>query len=79
MASTVHVSNLSWSTTDDTLREMFSPYGTIVDSRVDRDPDSGRATGTGSVTFSEHSEAQVAVGMLDGQHIDDSRINASLT
>lgn len=41
MSSKVSVTDLSWNTTEDTLREAFSPYGSIVDLTIVRDRDTG--------------------------------------
>ncbi|MFE1824793.1 RNA recognition motif domain-containing protein [Streptomyces anulatus] len=78
MTATVYVSNLNWSTTDDSLREAASRSGVILDSVVDRDPETGRSKRTGSITFSEDHQAQGAIAALDGQTLDGSRIRASL-
>jgi RNA recognition motif-containing protein len=42
--SKVYVGNLSWSTTDDTLRNAFSEYGQVLDSIVMRDHETGKST-----------------------------------
>ncbi|CAE6405710.1 unnamed protein product [Rhizoctonia solani] len=61
MSAKVYVGNLSWNTTDDTLRQAFSEYGNVLDSIVMRDRDTGRSRGFGFVTFSNSNEAEAAV------------------
>lgn len=78
MTATVYVSNLNWITTEESLRDAASRNGEIVDSVVDRDPETGRSKRTGSITFREDHQAQGAAGTLDGQTLDGSRIRASL-
>ncbi|PAV18913.1 RNA-binding domain-containing [Pyrrhoderma noxium] len=67
MASKVYVGNLSWNTTDDTLRKAFSEYGQVLDSIVMRDRDTGRSRGFGFVTFSSEAEATGAISALNEQ------------
>ncbi|KAI8847009.1 hypothetical protein BC829DRAFT_434141 [Chytridium lagenaria] len=47
----VFVGNLSWGTTDDSLRQHFGNYGQITDAIVLRDRETGRSRGFGFVTF----------------------------
>ncbi|RPD63722.1 hypothetical protein L227DRAFT_466385, partial [Lentinus tigrinus ALCF2SS1-6] len=70
--------NLSWNTTDDTLRNAFSSYGQILDSIVMRDRDTGRSRGFGFVTFSSGAEAQNAIASLNEQELDGRRIKVNL-
>ncbi|KAI0633678.1 hypothetical protein C8Q77DRAFT_1057408, partial [Trametes polyzona] len=71
-------SNLSWNTTDDSLRSAFSNYGQILDSIVMRDRDTGRSRGFGFVTFSSSGEAQNAISSLNEQELDGRRIKVNL-
>lgn len=43
MSAKVYVGNLSWNTTDETLRQAFSEYGQVLDSIVMRDRDTGKS------------------------------------
>ncbi|ESK86449.1 glycine-rich rna binding protein [Moniliophthora roreri MCA 2997] len=74
----VYVGNLSWNTTDDTLRQVFSDYGHVADSIVMRDRDTGRSRGFGFVAFSNDQEAQVAITQLNEQELDGRRIKVNL-
>ncbi|KAI0717267.1 hypothetical protein C8T65DRAFT_641933 [Cerioporus squamosus] len=78
MSAKVYVGNLSWNTTDDTLRQAFSSYGQILDSIVMRDRDTGRSRGFGFVTFSSQTEAQTAIASLNEQELDGRRIKVNL-
>ncbi|KAF5386128.1 hypothetical protein D9615_002399 [Tricholomella constricta] len=76
--SKVYVGNLSWNTTDDTLRQAFSDFGQVTDSIVMRDRDTGRSRGFGFVTFVSAQEADAAINALNEQELDGRRIKVNL-
>ncbi|OCH90246.1 RNA-binding domain-containing protein [Obba rivulosa] len=78
MSAKVYVGNLSWNTTDDTLRSAFAPYGNVLDSIVMRDRDTGRSRGFGFVTYSSSMEADTAISSLNEQELDGRRIKVNL-
>ncbi|KAJ7128882.1 putative RNA-binding protein 3-like protein [Mycena crocata] len=78
MSAKVYVGNLSWNTTDDTLRNAFSEFGQVLDSIVMRDRDTGRSRGFGFVTFGSSQEADAAINGLNEQDLDGRRIKVNL-
>jgi len=78
MSSKVYVGNLSWNTTDDTLRQAFSDFGGVTDSIVMRDRDTGRSRGFGFVTYGTPQEAEAAIAGLNEQDLDGRRIKVNL-
>ncbi|MEU6412859.1 RNA-binding protein [Microbispora sp. NPDC046933] len=74
MSAKVRVDNLSKKTDDDTMRWAFSEFGTVLDSIVLRDRDTGESRGFGFVTFGSPQEAEAAIAGLNEQEIDGSRI-----
>ncbi|KIO29585.1 hypothetical protein M407DRAFT_70350 [Tulasnella calospora MUT 4182] len=72
------VGNLSWNTNDDTLRQVFSQFGTIVDSIVMRDRETGRSRGFGFVTYGTDGEAQIAIQSMNEQDLDGRRVKVNL-
>ncbi|KAK7057402.1 RNA-binding domain-containing protein [Favolaschia claudopus] len=78
MSAKVYVGNLSWNTTDDTLRNAFSDFGNVLDSIVMRDRDTGRSRGFGFVTFGSSQEADAAINGLNEQDLDGRRIKVNL-
>lgn len=48
------------------LRQLFSPYGAVVDCSVCRDRGTGASRGFGFVRFSQVGEAQMAITGLNG-------------
>ncbi|KAF9231151.1 putative glycine-rich RNA-binding protein [Melanogaster broomeanus] len=77
MSAKLYVGNLSWNTTDETLREAFSKYGQVVDSIVMKDRETGRSRGFGFVTFGSPDEADAAVTALNEQELDGRRIRVN--
>ena len=49
MGKKLYVGNLTYGTTDATLTEMFTPYGTVQSAQVITDRDTGRSKGFGFV------------------------------
>ena len=74
MSTHIHVSGLSYFCTDDTLRQAFTPFGTVVFAQVLRD-ESGHSLGLGVVhmacsedverVFNEHQRFEVAGSRVD--------------
>jgi RNA recognition motif-containing protein len=75
---TVYVGNLSWNTTDESLRDAFGQYGAVSNSTVIKDRDTGRSRGFGYVTFGSQSEADEAIAQMNEQDFEGSRIKVNL-
>ncbi|KAF7336171.1 Kinase-like protein [Mycena venus] len=78
MPAKVYVGNLSWYTMDDTLREVFSDFGQVLDSIVMRDRDTGRSRGFGFVMYGSVQEAEAAVRGINKQDLDGRCIRVVL-
>ncbi|EKJ73218.1 hypothetical protein FPSE_06642 [Fusarium pseudograminearum CS3096] len=78
MSAKLYIGNLSWNTTDDTLRNACQEFGMIIDSIVMRDRDTGRSRGFGFVTFGSVEEAENAVNGLNEQELDGRRIKVNM-
>ena len=74
MAKKLYVGSLSYSTTDDQLKQHFSQAGTVESATVITDKMSGRSKGFGFVEMSTDEEAQKAVEMFNGQELDGRTI-----
>lgn len=71
------VGNLSWNTTDDTLRDFFASVGTVTSAQVIKDKFSGRSKGFGFVEMSSAEEAEKAKAELNGKDLDGRAVNVS--
>jgi RNA recognition motif-containing protein len=72
----LYVGNLSYTTNDATLNELFSPFGQVESARVITDRDSGTSKGFGFVEMS-NADAQKAMGALNGREIDGRSIRVN--
>ena len=70
MAKRLYVGNLTYGTTDATLRQMFEAFGTVTSAQIIMDRDTGRSKGFGFVEMSSDQEAQAAIAALNGQQVD---------
>jgi RNA recognition motif-containing protein len=65
----IYVGNLSFYTVQETLEEVFSEFGEIVDCYIPPDPATGQSRGFGFVTMSPE-DAQSAIAELDSCELD---------
>jgi RNA recognition motif-containing protein len=70
MSNRIYVGNLSFSSTDESLRATFSSVGQVSDAHVVTDRDTGRSRGFGFVTMNSAQEAQKAIESLNGTSLD---------
>lgn len=78
MSTNLFVGNLSFSTTNDTLRSAFEPFGEVTSANVITDRDTGRSRGFGFVEMSSTEAANTAIEELDGSEIDGRRVNVNV-
>jgi RNA recognition motif-containing protein len=74
MAINLYVGNLSYDTTEDTLRTLFAEYGEIEAVRVITDRYTGRSKGFGFVEIATEEAAQKAIEALNGKSVDGREI-----
>lgn len=63
----IFVSRLSFYTTEEEFKDIFSPFGTVEEARLMRDHQTGRMKGFGFVKYSSQAEAEKAVKAMDGR------------
>ena len=66
----IYVGNLSFSVTDDQLKNAFSAYGSVDKAVTIKDQDTGRAKGFGFVEMGNNDEALKAIEKLNGSELD---------
>lgn len=68
------VGSLPWSMSGQSLQDLFSSYGDIVEAIIISDSMSGRSKGFGFVTFATEEAAQKAQSEMDGKDIEGRKI-----
>jgi cold-inducible RNA-binding protein len=66
----IYVGNLTFSTTNLDLRQLFEPYGVVDEIRVIMDRETGRSKGFGFVEMPDGTAARTAITKLQGQQIE---------
>lgn len=66
MSNKIYVGNLSFSSTEDDLKDLFGRHGSVDSVAVITDRETGRPRGFAFVEMSEPSAASDAIRALDG-------------
>jgi len=69
MSAKLFVGNLSFETTSDEIRDLFSEVGPVESCQVITDRDTGRSKGFGFVEMNSKAEANTAKEKFDGQDL----------
>jgi cold-inducible RNA-binding protein len=75
MSKKLFVGNLSWGTTNESLRQAFQAFGEVEDVHIVTDRETGRSRGFGFVTFADDEAADTAKSALNGTEVDGRPIN----
>jgi RNA recognition motif-containing protein len=78
MAHKLFVGGLSFSTSNERLRELFAQAGGVESATVVTDRDTGRSRGFGFVEMATAEEADAAVKKFNGQEVDGRTIKVEL-
>lgn len=77
MAKKLYVGNLSYTTTEGALSELFSAVGEVESVNIITDRMSGRSKGFGFVEMKTEAAAQTAISQLNGNTVDDRQITVA--
>ncbi len=77
MAKKLYVGNLSYGTTETTLRDLFAQAGEVASATVITDRMSGRSKGFGFVEMATEESAQKAIADLNGHSLDGRQITVA--
>jgi cold-inducible RNA-binding protein len=74
MSKNLYVGNLSYQTTEDTLRTLFAEFGEIESVNLISDRYTGRSRGFAFVEMATEEAAQEALTSLNGKSVDEREI-----
>jgi cold-inducible RNA-binding protein len=70
MAKKLYVGGLSYSTTEDGLRDAFAQAGSVTSAAIIMDKMTGRSKGFGFVEYESDDDATKAIDMWNGKELD---------
>ncbi len=73
----IFVSNLSFDTTDEDLKDFFEEFGKVDSSKIVFDRETRRSRGFGFVEMPDEDEARKAIKSLDGGSVDGRPLKVS--
>jgi cold-inducible RNA-binding protein len=77
MSIKLYVGNLSFNTSSDDLRDLFSQAGTVETANVVEDRDTGRSRGFGFVEMASKEEGNAAIQQLNGKEVGGRALNVN--
>lgn len=74
----LYIGNLSFTTTNDSLRAAFSKAGNVVTADVVMDRQTNRSRGFGFVEMGTEDEAKKAIEMYNGKDMDGRAVRVNI-
>jgi RNA recognition motif-containing protein len=78
MEAKLYVGNLSYTTTEDNLRELFMQAGGVVSVALIKEPGTNRSKGFAFVEMNSQADAQKAISMFNGYTLGDRQLNVNV-
>ena len=73
----LYVGNLSYNTTDGTLKDLFAQVGAVASAIVIMDKMTGRSKGFGFVELENDADAEAAIAKFNGAEIDGRKLTVN--
>jgi RNA recognition motif-containing protein len=74
----MYVSNLSFHTSEDDLKNLFGQFGSVSSAKVITDRETGRSRGFGFVEMESSDQAKDAMKSLDKKEIEGRQMSVSV-
>ena len=74
----MYVSNLSFHTTDEDLKNLFAQFGSVSSAKVINDRETGRSRGFGFVEMGSDDEAKKAMVGLNNKEVEGRPMSVSV-
>ncbi|HEY1658523.1 MAG TPA: RNA-binding protein [Candidatus Sulfotelmatobacter sp.] len=73
----IFVGNLNFNTSEEELRQIFEPYGSVDRVSIMTDRDTGRSRGFGFVEMANNDDGEKAISALNGTQIGGRTLNVN--
>lgn len=73
----IFVGNISFNSTEDSIRSLFEPHGQVDSVRIITDRETGRSRGFGFVEMADDEQAKAAIAAVDGADLDGRTIKVN--
>lgn len=77
MSKRIYIGNLSYTTTEERLSELFSEFGEVVSATIIKDRDTSQSKGFGFVELSDEADIDGAISRLSGKEVDGRRVRVN--
>jgi RNA recognition motif-containing protein len=77
MAKKLYVGNLSYNTTEDGLRNLFSGFGSVASAKIIFDRETGNSKGFGFIEMSTDEEASAAITGTNGHEFEGRQLRVN--
>lgn len=77
MAVRIYIGNMSFITTEDTLKKTFSQFGNVLSAEVIRDKFTEQSKGFGFVEMENEEDAKKAISGLNGKDLEGRRLRVN--
>jgi RNA recognition motif-containing protein len=77
MSKKIYVGNLNYETTDSTLTELFSKYGTVLSTKIIEDQFTGKSKGFAFIEMEKEEEAFKAITELNSKEVNGRSIKVN--
>src|SRR5512133_3327724 len=78
METKLYVGNLSYDTTEDELRSLFTQVGTVNEVALIKDRDTGSSKGFAFVTMNSQEEANKAIEQFNGKALGNRELTVNI-
>jgi RNA recognition motif-containing protein len=77
MAKKLYVGTLSYNTTEDGLRNLFSGFGSVASAKIIFDRETGNSKGFGFIEMSTDEEASAAITGTNGREFEGRQLSVN--
>ena len=78
MSKKIYVGNLSYATSEDTLKSAFSQFGEVESAVVIRDRFTQQSKGFGFVEMQDEKSMNTAISALNGKELDGRKVRVNV-